>query len=63
MYRSLLVSLLLIGAVTTLVTQTGASFVDSGASEAYLVEGHAYHEMCLLLNPGAAPVSQRGILL
>jgi len=34
-----------------------------GQGEAYLVEGHAYHEMCLLLNPGAAPVSQRGILL
>lgn len=32
MYRSFLVSLLLIGAVTTLVTQTGANFVDSGAS-------------------------------
>lgn len=32
MYRSFLVSLLLIGAVTTLVTQTGASFVDSGTS-------------------------------
>lgn len=31
--------------------------------KAYLLEGHAYHEMCLLLNPSAAPVSQRGILL